>query len=114
MQDLCGPLSTDWRDRMRGDPGLDIARCAESGLVECVETLSDYAGCVGGIDLSRIPVFLWRRILLVGIGSDQTGIDDPALTADQTFRDAPRDGRLEQVAQKFAVAKTPMPVLGKR
>jgi len=30
---------------------------------------------------------------------DQPGIDGQALTADKTFRDATRDGRLKQVAQ---------------
>jgi hypothetical protein len=45
---------------------------------------------------------------------DQAGVDGQALTADQTFRDATRDGRLEQVSQKFALAEAPVPVLGKR
>ena len=45
---------------------------------------------------------------------EQAGVDGHALATDQTFGDATRDSRLKQVAQKFAVAKTPVPVLGKR
>ena len=50
----------------------------------------------------------------VCIGFDQAGIDCHALTADQTFFDAPRNSRLEKVAQQFALAEASMPVLGER
>jgi len=60
-----------------------------------------------------IPVFLGRRVLLVGICLNQTGVRRKALTADQPIRDTPRDRRLKQFAQQIAVAETAMSVLGK-
>ncbi len=99
---------------MRGELGLHLAGRAECGLVQRVEILAHGAGRIGRIDLRSVPVFLRRRVLLVGIRFDQAGIDRHALTADQTFLDAARDGRLEQMPQQLAVAEPAMPVLGKR
>ena len=80
---------------MRGELGLNLAGRTECRLVQCFEILAHGAGRVEGVDDRCIPVFLRCRVLFVGIRFDQTGIDGHALTADKTFRDATRDGRLK-------------------
>jgi hypothetical protein len=42
---------------------------------------------------------------------DQAGIDCHALATHQTFLDATRHRRLEQMTQQFTLAETPVPVL---
>src|SRR6056297_1732607 len=69
--------------------------------IQRVEIIANRTGCIRRINPRRVPVVLRRRVLLVGIGLDQAGIDCHALTADQIFLDATRDRRLEQVSQKF-------------
>jgi len=55
--------------------------------------------------VSRYSRTVCRGVLLVRVRLDQAGIDGHALAADQAFLDAPRDGRLEQVAEQFAVTE---------
>jgi hypothetical protein len=47
----------------------------------------------------------------VGIGHDHARIDRERLTADQPFLHAARHHSLKQLAQKVALAKTPMAIL---
>lgn len=65
------------------------------------------------IDACRVPLFLRCRVLRVRVGLDQAGINSHALAADQPFCDAACHGHFEQVAQKFALPKSAMPVLEK-
>jgi len=67
---------------------------------------------IGRVDPCRVPVILRHRVLLVCIGLDQAGVDGHSLAADQTFLDAARDGRFEQVSQQLTIAKPAMTVLG--
>jgi hypothetical protein len=88
-----GPLAG--RVGMRREFGLNLAGGPERGLIQCVQILAYSAGRVGRINDQDVPFFLRRRVLLVGIGFDQAGVDRHALAADKAFGDAPRDGRLE-------------------
>src|SRR6056297_3787089 len=99
---------------MRGELWLHLAGGPEGGFIQRVEILANRTGRISRVNPRRVPVVLRRRVLLVGIRLDQAGIDCHALTADQTYLDAPRDRRLEQVSQKFALAEAPMSILGKR
>ena len=64
-------------------------------------------------DLLRLPVVAWNRALLIGVGGDQAGIDGKSIGADQPFGHAALDDGFEQMAQDIALAKAPVPVLGK-
>src|SRR6476620_10979499 len=55
-----------------------------------------------------------RRALLVGIGSNQAGIDRKGSPVDQPLGDAAPDHGLEQPSQQIAVTEAPMPILGER
>jgi hypothetical protein len=99
---------------MRGELGLHLAGGTEGGLVQRVEILANRAGCICRVNACRVPVFFRCGVLLVDIRLDQAGVDDHALTADQTFRDAAHDSRLKQMAQQLAVAKPTVTVFGKR
>lgn len=79
--------------------GLDLACCAECGFVQDVQILANGSGRISWIDPPRVPVLLRRRVLLVGIGLNEARVDGHALSADQALFNAPRHGRLEQVAQ---------------
>jgi hypothetical protein len=71
----------------------------------------------------RFPPILWKNNVLRAQKvvfwtrrkhfSDQAGIDCHALTADETFCNAPRHRRFEQVTQQFTLAEPTMSVLGK-
>ena len=110
---------------MRGELGLHLAGGAEGVrafsrthgahaiTVQGVKVLAHGGGRFRWINFPDVPVHFRCRILLVGIGLDQTGINGHALATDQSLLDAACDGRFEQVAQQFAVAETPVPVLGK-
>lgn len=50
-------------------------------------------------------------MLAVHISAHEATIDGEAFTADQSFGDTARHGRLEQLLQYIAVAEAPMPVL---
>lgn len=63
------------------------------------------------IDGNAVPICLQVRVLLGGIGIDQTGICRKALATHQAIRDAPCDGLLKQMRQQFALAETSTPVL---
>jgi hypothetical protein len=52
------------------------------------------------------------RALLVGIGSNQTGIDRKGSPVDQPFGHAAPDRGLEQLSQQIAVPEAAMPILG--
>ena len=93
--------------------GLDLARRAECGFVQCVHILANGSGRISGIDLSRVPVLLRRRVLLVGISLDEACIDGHTLSANQALFDAPCNGRLEQVAQQLTLAEPTVPVFEK-
>jgi hypothetical protein len=99
---------------MRRKLGRDLAGGAEGGLIQCIEILANRAGRIGWINLRDVPVLLRRRVLLVGIRFDETGIDRHALAADEALLDAPRYGRSEQVAEQFAVTEPSVSVLRER
>jgi hypothetical protein len=50
----------------------------------------------------------------IGVGYDHAGVDCEGLAAHDLFLDAARDHGLEQLAQKIALAKPAVAVLGKR
>jgi hypothetical protein len=94
------------RDELR----LRLAGRAPGGFVEGVEILADRAARPGEIvPIDRLGRF--RRALLVGVGPDQAGIDRKAFAADEPFRDAAPNRRLEQFAQEITVTEAAMPVL---
>ena len=110
---------------MRGELGLYLAGGSERGLIQRVEILAHSTGRIGRIDARNIPFFLRCGVLFVGISFDQAGINRHPLAAgrwplaagrwplaaDQPFFDAPRNRRLEEVAEQFAVTETAMAVL---
>jgi len=53
-----------------------------------------------------------RRALLVGVGSNQAGIDSEGRPVNQPFCHAASDHGLEQLAQQIAIAEAAMPILG--
>jgi hypothetical protein len=77
------------RDELR----CDRARCAERRIIERSQILlhSPSGVCIG------MPLFPRRRALLVGVGSDQAGVDRKALAADQPLVQATLQHCLEQV-----------------
>ena len=94
------------RDELR----LRLAGRAPSGFIQRVEILAHRSTRPGEIvPIDRLGGFC--RPLLVGVGLDQAGIDREAFAADQPFRDATPDGRLEQLAQEIALAEAAMTVL---
>ncbi|EPX83956.1 hypothetical protein Salmuc_01731 [Salipiger mucosus DSM 16094] len=106
----CGrPLAG--RVGMRRELRLHLAGSTERCLVQSLKILANGPRGISRIDLRRIPLLLRSRVLLVGIGFDQARVDGHALSADQALFDAPRDGRLKQVAEQFALAETTMAVL---
>src|SRR5438046_2723521 len=104
-----GPL----RGRIR--PGDELryrlAGCAPGSLIQGIEIFPDGSARPG----DGLPVDIIRpgsRALLVGIGSNQAGIDRKGSPVDQPFGDAAPDHSLEQLAQQIAIAEAAMPILG--
>src|SRR4051812_49537873 len=58
-----------------------------------------------------LPPIAGGRVLAVRVGLDHRRVDREALAADEPFRDAAGDRRLEQLAEQIALAKATMPVL---
>ena len=65
------------------------------------------AGIIDGVGPPLVP---GHRALLVGVSSDQAGIDRKAFTAHQTFAQASLDHRLEQVPEDIALPEPAVPV----
>lgn len=108
----CCPLAC--RVGMGCELGLYLAGSAERLVVQNFEIFPDSPRRIIRIDTLRVPLFLGRRVLLVGIGFNQAGIHGEALAADQPLFHATLDSHLEHVAQQVTLAKPTMPVLGKR
>src|SRR6056297_534350 len=96
------------RNRSRPSPRMRL-RCANS---------------ISTFFRSFIEISYWRVLAIsratwrasscspfVRICFDQAGINRHALSADETFLNAPGDGRLEQMTQQFALPETAMAVL---
>src|SRR2546430_9876661 len=97
-----GPL----RGRIR--PGDELrfrlAGCAPGSLIQGIEIFPDGSARPG----DGLPVDIIRpgsRALLVGIGSNQAGIERKGSPVDQPFGDAAPDHSLEQLAQQIAIAE---------
>ena len=80
---------------MRRELGLHLAGRAKYSLVQRIEILAHGAGCICRVDARRIPFFLRRRVLFVGIRLDQAGVNRHALATDQALFDAPCHRRLK-------------------
>jgi len=61
----------------------------------------------------KVPFVARDRPLLIRVRGNQAGVDSEPIGADQPFGHAARDNRFEQMAQDVALAKAPVPVLGK-
>jgi hypothetical protein len=102
-----GPLRRriGWRDEL----GLDRAGCTESGGVQGCQILTH--GMPGILaEIVDVVAIAWNRTLLVGIGSDQAGIDSKPFATHQALTQAPVHHRLEQVPQDIALTEAAMPV----
>jgi hypothetical protein len=78
-----------WRrssERRPVESGKILLRCAGRGL----------------LDLLGLPIAAWNRLLLIGVGGNQAGVDRKPVGADQA---------LEKPAQRVALAKAPVSVL---
>ena len=62
---------------------LNFAGRPECRFIQCAEILAHGTRRICRIDARCVPLFLWRRVLLVGIGFDQAGINGHTLAADQ-------------------------------
>ena len=91
----------------RDELGHDLGRAAERRFVEHGQILADSMARVVG----WLPPIAGRRVLAVGVRLDHRRVDREALAADEPFRDAAGDRRLEQLAEQIALAKATMPVL---
>src|SRR4029079_18097430 len=88
-----------------------LAGCAPGRLIQGIEIFPDGSARPG----NGLPVDIIRpgsRALLVGIGSNQAGIDSKGRTINQPFCHAASDHGLEQLAQQIAIAEAAMPILG--
>ncbi len=99
---------------MGGELWLYLAGRAERRLVQRVKILADCARCVCRIDLGNVPLILGRRVLFVRVRLNQAGINRHTLATHQPFRDAARNGRLEETAQDFTLPETAVSILRKR
>ena len=85
----CGPVPRSrplaGRIRMRRELRRDLGGRPERGVVERVQVFPHGTGRISGIDRVRVPVFLGRGVLFVGISLDQTGIHGEAFTADHAL-----------------------------
>ena len=90
------------RDRLR----LARRRPAEGGIVENRKIFGDRAARrrIEILDLGHSPPAM-------RVGHDHARVDRERLAADQPFLHAARHHRLKQLAQKVALAKTPMAIL---
>ena len=79
---------------MRRELRRDLGGRPERGVIERVQVFPHGAGRASGIDRARVPVFLGRGVLFVGVRLDQARIDGEAFTADHAFPDASRDNVL--------------------
>ena len=60
----------------------------------------------------RPPANRWcRRVQLVHVGHDDTGIDSEPFPADQPFTDTARDDAFEDQAEQIAIAELPVSLL---
>ncbi len=91
---------------------LDGRSRAESRIIQNLQILPNREWRIRQIYGCRMPIFLGRRILFIGVSLDQAGIRRNSLPAHQTLGNAPYDSGLEQVAQQVAVAELGMAVLG--
>jgi hypothetical protein len=66
-----------------------------------------------GRNVFGLPVAAAPRVVLVDVGRNQAGVHREPIRADQPFGHAARDDCLEQMPKDVALAKAPMPVLGK-
>src|SRR5215212_8408210 len=71
---------------------------------------STVARCIAKGLVGWLPPIAGRRVLAVGVRLDHRRVDREALAADEPFRDAAGDRRLEQLAEQIALAKATMPV----
>ena len=102
---LCGRIRPGDELRYR------LARCAPGSLIQGIEIFPDGSARPG----DGLPVDIIRpgsRALLVGIGSNQAGIDSKGRPVNQPFCHAASDHGLEQLAQQIAIAEAAMPILG--
>ena len=65
------------------------------------------------LDLLRLPFVARDRALLVRVRGNQAGVDGESIGSDQPFGHAALNDGLEQMTKDIALAKAPMPVLGK-
>jgi hypothetical protein len=65
------------------------------------------------LHLLRLPFVAWDRTLLIGVRGNQAGVDGEPIGSDQPFGNAALDDGFEEMAQDVALAKAPVPVLGK-
>lgn len=91
----------------RDELGRYFGRRAEGRVIEHSQIFFD--GPAGR--LCRQPLRTFDALLPVGIRSDQAGINRTGLAADQTFSDAALQNRLENAAQKIALAEAAVPIL---
>lgn len=88
---LAGRRPLAGRVGMGGELGLDLGGGPESLMIQNLQIFPDGPRRSGGIDSLRVPLPLRGRVLPVGIGFDQAGVDRQALPAYQPLLDAPCD-----------------------
>ena len=91
----------------RDELGSDLASRAEGGMVERRQVLANRATGIGTIGSPLIPR---NGALLVGVSSDQAGINGEAFSAHQTLAQASFHHGLEQVPEDIALPEAAMPV----
>ena len=89
-----------------------LRRRAKGGVVQRLEILPHRPRRGRRVQLLRRPLADRCRVLLVGVGADDAGVNGEALAADQALGDAARDHGLEQTAEQIALAEPAMAVLG--
>jgi len=94
--------------------GFNLGCCTKSRVIQDVEIFLHRTRRIFWIDGTAVPIFLRCRVLFVRFSLNQADTCRKALPAHQAISDTPCDGLLEQVAQKFAFLKEPVPVLGER
>jgi len=106
------PAKVNWLPRSEKDVNLGCTGggCSKCRSIKRIETLPKCTACFVHIDPSGIPDFLGCCVLSFGIRPNQTGINDHAFVAHQSFRKTSRNRRFEHVAQQVTLAETPLPV----
>src|SRR5467141_4938857 len=110
----CQPLSAGplcGRIRPGDELRYRLAGCAPGSLIQGIEIFPDGSARLG----DGLPVYIIRpgsRALLVGIGSNQAGIDSKGRPINHPFCHAASNHGLEQLAQQIAIAEAAMPILG--